>query len=203
MAGTDRTWCDTEYGTVSEGIARQMAGAARIAVDGPYVAGVTEPWVIELVGSLCKAVGAHTILETGSFLGHTTAHLAQCLQDRGGGRLIACEIDPDRARQVHERLIGLTIPDVAFTVYAQDVQQVVAHLKDGELDAVFVDDDHQSGHVASEIDSLLPKMRAGGLLLFHDVFGSCDLQRIVRAYGGYCLDLPRNGPAGGLGILQR
>ena len=203
MAGTDRSWCDTEYGTIPEGVARQMAAAANVTVDGPYVAGVTEPWITELVGSLCKAVGAHTVLETGSFLGHTTAHLATCLQRRGGGRLIACEIDPVRAKTVHDRLTGLDLPDVAFTVYAQDVIQVIRGLKDGELDFAFVDDDHGQSHVAVEIDLLLPKLRPGGLLTFHDVYGSCDLKRVVNAYGGYSLDFPRNGPAGGLGILQR
>ena len=203
MAGTDRSWCDTEYGTIPEGVASQMAAAANVTVDGPYVAGVTEPWITELVGALCKAVGAHTVLETGSFLGHTTAHLATCLQRRGGGRLIACEIDPVRAKGVHERLAGLAIPDVVHTVYAQDVLQVIAGLPDGSLDFAFVDDDHQATHVAVEIDALLPKLRKGGLLTFHDVYGSCDLKRVVNAYGGYSLDFPRNGPAGGLGVLQR
>lgn len=203
MAGTDRTWCDTTYGNVPEGVASQMAAAASVTVDGPYVGGVTEPWVTELVGSLCKAVNAHTVLETGSFLGHTTAHLATCLQRSGGGRLIACEIDPVRAKGVHDRLEALALPDVVFTVYAQDVMEVVARLPEGELDFAFVDDDHTQQHVAREIEALWPKMRVNGLICFHDVFGSCDLQRVVAQYGGYSLNLPRNGPAGGLGLLQR
>jgi len=117
--------------------------------------------------------------------------------------LIACEIDPVRAKGVHERLSALTLPDVAFVVYAQDVLQVIAGMPDGSLDFAFVDDDHQATHVAVEIDALLPKLRKGGLLTFHDVYGSCDLKRVVEGYGGYCLDFPRNGPAGGLGVLQR
>ena len=80
---------------------------------------------------------------------------------------------------------------------------MINQLADESLDFAFVDDDHQQSHVAVEIDLLLPKLRPGGLLTFHDVFGSCDLQRVVRAYGGSCLDFPRNGPAGGLGLLQR
>lgn len=203
MAGIDATRCDVTYGNIPEAVARQMAGAAVVTVPGPYEAGVTEPWITELVGTLCKAVGAHTVLETGSFGGHTTAHLATCLQKRGGGRLIAAEIDVQRAEAVHSRLAGLDVPSVSWTVYAQDVLAVIANLGDGSLDFAFVDDDHGEDHVRAEIEALWPKVRVGGLMVFHDVFGSCDLQRVVRAYGGYCLDFPRNGPAGGLGIIQR
>lgn len=203
MAGSDDFECDTTYGNVSQGVARQMAAGAVVTVPGPYLAGATEPWITELVGSLCKAVGAHTVLETGSFCGHTTAHLATCLARTGGGRLIACEIDPVRARGVWQRLHDLDPPGVDWDVRAQDVMQVIAGLPDGSLDFAFVDDDHTMAHVEAEILALWPKMRVGGLMTFHDVYGVCDLQRVVAQYGGYSLDCPRNGPAGGLGLLQR
>jgi hypothetical protein len=34
------------------------------------------------------------------------------------------------------------------------------------------------------------------------VFGVCDLQDVVGKFGGYSIDLPRLGPAGGLGVIQ-
>ena len=53
-----------------------------------------------------------------------------------------------------------------------------------------------------EIEALLPKMKAGGLICGHDVFGVCDLQEVFKQFGGYSLALPMLGPAGGLGLLQ-
>jgi hypothetical protein len=50
--------------------------------------------------------------------------------------------------------------------------------------------------------ALIPKMNPGGLILLHDVYGVCDLQEVVKKFGGYSIKLPRLGPAGGLGVIQ-
>ena len=66
-----------------------------------------------------------------------------------------------------------------------------------------VDDEHSKEHVDRELSALIPKMRRPrGLILGHDVFGSCDLQEIFAKHGGYALDFPRLGLAGGIGVLQ-
>lgn len=177
----------------------------------PHVEGATEPHIVEIVCALVMANDAHRVLETGGFLGHTSLSLAETLgmlaRTNGEHRqLIVAEIDQSRAEAIDQALYARVAengsPAFQWRVVATDVLQVIDAEADESLDAVWIDDDHTPAHVAGEVQALLPKMRTNGLLLFHDVYGVCDLQAIVKQYGGYSLDLPRWGPAGGLGIIQ-
>lgn len=196
---------DTTWGNIGEYRAEAMAEAVRVlggTVHEDYEAGATEPWIAHLVTSLAVASDARNILETGSFHGHTAVALARVIAALGGGNLLCCELDPERAQIVEDRLRRIPTSVVEWTVRNEDVLQVIQSLEDGSLNLAFVDDSHEAQHVAWEIDALLPKMAPNGILCFHDVYGQCDLQAVVAQYGGYSLDLPRCGPAGGLGFIQ-
>lgn len=168
-----------------------------------HVAGCTEPYVAEAICALLKASDQRNVLETGSFIGTTSAWLALALESMGGGTLACCEIDTDRALGVHERLSGLNVPNVAWSIPGMDIFRYLTRIEDKSIGLVFVDDDHQKHHVEQEINALWPKMKPGGLMLFHDVAsdGVCQLGPLIRKYGGIALDLPRLGPDGGLGII--
>lgn len=193
---------DVTYGNISPEEAERLAKAVDFVGDSP--AGNTEPWIVKLIVALLKASGQRTVLETGAFQGATSLALQYALHDLGGGSLTVCEIDPVRADgvdallRVHDELN----PTVNWVVRCMDARDVIRSLAPQSLGFAWIDDDHQKAHVAQEIELLLPKMLPGGLLVFHDVYGVCDLQEVVAAYGGYSLDLPRAGPAGGLGIIQ-
>lgn len=165
--------------------------------------GCTEGYIAQLASSLLVASGGHDCLETGGFLGTTSAWLAHTLERMGGGTLTIAEIDYKRACAIQERL-DLYKPwvNVDWRVINDDVLTLINSLPPASLDFVWIDDDHQHAHVDEEIRRLIPKVRLGGLLVLHDVFGSCNLQVVVRKWGGYSLNLPRLGPAGGLGIIQ-
>lgn len=199
---TRRPLIDVTYGNITQEEGDRMAGAVerRFYSD----AGDTEPWIGNLVAALLTASGARTVLETGAFQGKTSLRLMLALANLGGGALTACEIDPDRAGAVDALLRAQDTPErnVNWVVRCMDARDVIRSLAPQSLGFAFIDDDHQKAHVAEEIELLLPKMLPGGLLVFHDVYGVCDLQEVVAAYGGYSLDLPRAGPAGGLGIIQ-
>jgi len=169
-----------------------------------HVDGATEPYIADVVCALVAANDCKRVLETGAFLGHTTVCLAQTLAALEGEReLLVAEIDPARALAVDTALMEAVGSDeLRWQVYAQDVMQVIAAQPDESLDAAWIDDDHQAEHVTAEVQALLPKLRARGLLLFHDVYGSVNLHEVVERFGGYCLSLPMLGPAGGLGLLQ-
>ena len=169
---------------------------------GNYLSGSTEPWNVEVLAALVKAANARTVLECGGYLGCTSAWLAMTLQQMGGGTLHVAELDADRAVACDKRLSELPLPDVHWKVWQDDVFATIAAQPDESLDFVFVDDTHEKDHVDREITALLPKMRPKGLITGHDVHGTCDLQEIFAKHGGYSLDLPRLGPAGGLGLIQ-
>lgn len=191
---------DITYGNVSQAEADRLAGAVLPVDDVPHEPGSTEPWISQLVADFIVARGARTVLETGCFQGATSVYICDALRCLGGGQFAGCEIDPVRADAVRSRL-------------AQGGDGVHWHIHDGDVlgylrnirttfDVAFVDDNHEKAHVTKELTLLYPKMNPGGLILLHDVFGVCDLQSVVQQFGGYSLDLPRLGPAGGLGIIQ-
>lgn len=199
-----RGYIDVEYGNVSAEDALRL-WLADDGADHSYPAGNTEPWIQQLVCALLKASGHRTVLETGAFQGSTSLRLARTLLALNGGTLTICEVDPARAEQVDARLRSWDLSTegpVNWVVRCQDALSVIAGLPDRSLGFAFVDDHHTKEHVAAEIEALLPKMLPNGLIVFHDVYGVCDLQEVVAAYGGYSLDLPRAGPAGGLGLIQ-
>jgi len=169
---------------------------------GNYLSGSTEPWNVEILAALLKASCAKTVLECGGYLGCTSAWLALTLQQMGGGTFHIAELEAERAMACDKRLSELPIKDVTWRVWQDDVFNVIAAQPDDSLDYVWVDDNHEKEHVDREITALIPKMRSKGLILGHDVFGSCDLQEIFVKHGGYALDFPKLGLAGGIGIIQ-
>lgn len=169
---------------------------------GSYLTGCTEPWNVEILAALLKASNANTVLECGGYLGTTSAWLAMTLQSMGGGTLHVAELEAERAAACDKRLSEIPVPDVTWRVWHDDVFRVIAAQPDESLDFVWLDDDHTKEHVDQELAELIPKMRRGGLITGHDVWGSCDLQEIFVKHGGYALDFPKLGLAGGIGILQ-
>lgn len=172
-----------------------------------HVSGATEPWVQDVLCALLRALRRDkpTVLECGSFMGHTTARLAETLQEIGGGTLYVAEWDPeapDRADVTQARLEALTIPDVKWEIIRSNALSVINGLPDESIDFCFLDDDHSHQHVAEELAAVGRKVKQGGIVCGHDVFGQCQLHQEFTAVGGYSLDFPALGPAGGLGIWQ-
>lgn len=164
--------------------------------------GSTEPWTVDIVAALIVAIRAKVVLETGGFVGFASVRFARALSRLHGGKLIVCDIDPGRAFRTQTALDIARIPHVETQVIADDVCKVIQTLPGESIDLAWVDDDHSKPHVTEVVERLLPKMSPKGIIAFHDVWGSCDLQEVVKRYGGYSLDLPRLGAAGGLGLLQ-
>lgn len=196
---------DVTYGNVTPERAEAMAAAA----DNLYPhceageAGSSEPWIANLVAAFLVASDAKHVLETGAFHGHTSIAMAEALAElqHPDGQFLTCEIDMQRAQLVHDLLDNAAVP-IDWQVRNEDALSVIRSLPDLWLHLVYLDDAHDTEHVEAEIVALGPKMAVNGIILLHDVFGSCDLQALVARYGGYSIDLPRAGPAGGLGCIQ-
>ena len=176
------------------------------ALADDHISGSTEPWVQQLIVALLIAQQRPkpVVLECGGFLGHTSVKLAKALGEMGGGTLIVAEYDPEAPERADAVAAALADAPATVTVSVrrEDALAVIASLLDESCDFAFLDDDHSHEHVAAELRALWPKMRTGGIICGHDVFGSCDLRQEFEAVGGYALDLPKLGTAGGLGIVQ-
>ncbi len=178
------------------------------SLEDTYQPGTTEPWVAQLVCSLLVASGGRTVLETGGFMGTTSAWLALTLASMGGGQLVVCEIDLDRAAAIRARFIALADDgalgsSMKIGVREGDVLAYIPKIDDDSLDFVWLDDCHEQPHVAAEIEALWPKVKRGGLIVGHDIDEPCNLHEVFTAYGGYSIRLPKLGPAGGIGVIQK
>lgn len=198
---------DVSLGNITQDEADRLSGAVWSPDSVPHEPGSTEPWVSQLVANFIVARGARTVLETGTFKGATTVWIVNALAALGGGQLHICEIDKEhhaatvfRAATLMSRL-GNKVEIVCHESAVSHLcaQNAVPRVR---YDLAFIDDEHTKRHVERELTLLYPLMNPGGLILLHDVVGSCDLRTVVAKFGGYSLDLPRLGPAGGLGIIQ-
>lgn len=181
---------------------------------GTYRSGVTEPWIANVVAAILTASGAQMVLELGSYLGHTTCWLANALERGGGGRLIAVELDPKRAEATREKLDEMDLQHTVTEVIEADSIHVLKHMPANSVEFVWLDDDHGVEHVREELKLLTGKhppdavktpaaMKPGGIICMHDVTpNTIGLDAVCREFGGYILDFPHLGPAGGLGIIQ-
>lgn len=189
-----------EFSLDSAVLVREMLKAA----DTPdWHAGSTEPWVVDALCALCVANGTHTAIEIGGFEGFASKRIARalCILPHDTSFTV-CEIDPQRADFVQRELDALNYPSVNHSVVCADSHEWIPTLADESVDFAWIDGNHEQPHVAHELLKLWPKMRRNGIITLHDVFGVCDLDAVVRQFGGYSIDLPRLGPAGGLGVIQ-
>lgn len=188
----------------------------RLANDPSWRDGSAEPYVADVLAALLRANGAGTAVEIGGFQGATSRRLAHALgQLPWDVALTVCEIDPQRADDVRSVLASVTRKHRdSFAVVCADSLTWIPTLPDNSVDFVWLDGCHELGHVAAEIGLMLPKLAPGGILAGHDVYGSCNLQRLFSdkmrmeimygvAWPAMALDLPRMGPAGGIGLIQR
>lgn len=177
----------------------------RAADDSNWRDGNAEPWVAAIVAALARGNATRVAVEVGGFRGYTSATLHKALSTLPWRTtLTVCEIDAARAADVRAAIAGPAnaVVNNASVVVANSLDWIPT-LSDGSVDFVWLDGNHEAQHVYHEIELMLPKLAPGGILAGHDVYGICDLRYVFAHFGGYSLDLPRLGPAGGIGLLQQ
>jgi predicted O-methyltransferase YrrM len=171
-----------------------------------YKAGSCEPWTVEVLCALVRARMPHILIETGTFEGRTTLKLTEAMASyaqRHGSHLFTVECDKARADAFIPQLRQTLMPAgaAAELVHAEALaffQSITSPM----LDFVFLDDDHDPGHVRHELDVVMPLMRPGGIVAMHDVVGPFGLDRVCKSFGGVVLEFERLHIAGGLGIIS-
>jgi caffeoyl-CoA O-methyltransferase len=99
------------------------------------------------------------VLEIGTFSGHSALAMAAALP--AGGRIDACEIDPDRAAFA-QRYFDRSPHGSKITLHVGPASQTIERLE-GEFDLVFIDAD--KGGYVDYYDAVLPRLAERGLIV--------------------------------------
>jgi predicted O-methyltransferase YrrM len=120
----------------------------------------TEREVSELIAAIVSAVKPEVVVETGTFMGHTTHVIAAALEANGRGHLHTVENDSGLVEQMRTRLPG------RVTLHEADSTQWCTQFA-GPVDLAFVDSG--PGRVRlGDVGALWPKIVPGGYLMVHD-----------------------------------
>jgi predicted O-methyltransferase YrrM len=128
-----------------------------------------------LLRLLTEAVGAKQVVEIGTSTGYSGLWFCLALE-KTGGRLTTFEYDAGRAATArkHFEKAGM---GKAVTVVEGDAHETVKQVK-GTVDVVFIDADKEG--YEDYLEKTLPLVRAGGLILAHNVNPSMTGNAYVR-----------------------
>jgi caffeoyl-CoA O-methyltransferase len=99
------------------------------------------------------------VLEIGTFSGHSALSMAAALP--AGGRIDACEIDPDRAAFA-QRYFDRSPHGSKVTLHVGPASETIERLE-GDFDLVFIDAD--KGGYVDYYDAVLPRLAERGLIV--------------------------------------
>lgn len=185
-----------DYGAGSAGgnaPVRRVADVYRRASSGPL-------WGRVLTG-LVRGLRPHRVLELGTNLGVSAAHVAAALartEAEGGpaGRLVTLEGAPALARLARRHLAGLGYADrtrVVVGPFDETLADVCA--SDGPFDLVFVDGHHEAAAALRYVAAVRPHLAPGAVVVLDDVEPTRPVRRAytrLRAQG-----VPGDGSPGG------
>lgn len=133
----------------------------------------TEVEVIDLLRSLVTALKPRLIVETGTFLGHSTIKMAEGLKENGFGRIITIEYDPAIFAKANERIEASGLSDWIENRNESSLESRI----EGTIDILFSD-----SHLTireQEIRRLLPQIDPRGLIVVHDASSHFQVVREV------------------------
>ena len=149
---------------------QQLAAETRKTLDSPQMlTGEIEGRFLEFLVFLAQP---RLVLEIGTYSGYSALSMAQALP--AGGRIVTCEIDPERAAFARRH-----IEDAGFgervEVREGPALETIGSLG-GPFDLVFIDADKGGYH--DYYEAVLPKLSARGLIVVDNVLWS---GRVVEA----------------------
>jgi len=129
-----------------------------------------------LLRVLAESLNARHVVELGTFKGYSGLWIALALL-RTGGRLTTFEADRARAQGAAKRFEEAGVSDIIDIVIG-DAHEALKSLK-GPVDMAFIDAD-KGGYLAY-LEALRPLVRAGGLILAHNVHSPRPDPRFIKA----------------------
>lgn len=146
----------------------------------------------ELCYALARATGARQVVEAGTSFGVSTLYLAAAVHDNavdgapGGGRVITCDIEPDKVAVARRHFTEAGLSDVVETRVG-DIRLTLAGGFDEPVDLLLLD---IWAPVAADVIALVgPHLRVGGMVVADNTAARRALYGGLLAY----LDDPANG----------
>jgi predicted O-methyltransferase YrrM len=118
--------------------------------------------VLDFLRTLVATLKPHLIVETGTFLGHSSIKMAEALAANGFGKIITIEYDPVIFASAKERIDA---SGLGKWIEYRNESSLETHI-DGTIDILFCD-----SHLTireQEIRRFLPQVDPRGLILVHD-----------------------------------
>jgi caffeoyl-CoA O-methyltransferase len=142
----------------------RLAEETRTTLDWPQMlTGAVEGRLLE---TLVFATGAREVLELGTYSGYSALAMAPALAP--GGRIVSCELDPERAAFAQRHVDASPYAD-RIEIRLGPAIETIATL-DGPFDLVFVDADKPS--YGDYYDAALPKLAERGLIVVDNTLWS-------------------------------
>jgi caffeoyl-CoA O-methyltransferase len=136
----------------------------------------TAPEQAAFLEMLVRLVGAKFAVEVGTFTGYGAIRIARGLAP--GGRLLCCEIDPDRAATARANLDGAGVGDRVEIAVGPAIETLRQLPPDPPIDFAYLDAD-KTGY-PDYYEELVTRLSPGGLLAIDNVFMGGEILRPER-----------------------
>ncbi len=127
--------------------------------------------VLNFLQSLVTTIKPDLIVETGTFIGHSSISMAKGLKANGFGKLITVEFDPAVFEKADQNIRSAGLED---WIEARCMSSLALEI-DGEIDLLYSDSDLTIRE--AEVRKFLPQIKTGGLVVIHDASSSFRLVR--------------------------
>jgi caffeoyl-CoA O-methyltransferase len=143
---------------------RALAAETRATLESSVMlTGEVEGRMLEFLVFLAQP---QSVLEIGTYSGYSALSMAQTLP--AGGRIVTCELDPERVAFAERRIADAGMAD-RIEVRQGPALETITTL-DGPFDLVFIDAD-KAGYL-DYYEAVLPKLSARGLIIVDNVLWS-------------------------------
>lgn len=145
----------------------------------------SEPSVSRFLGELALFKQAKTVIELGSFVGWTTAHLAKALQGQGGGQIFA--VDP--SQEYLDTMLGNMrrhgLQELVTPVRGYSEDKEVVDVLPKEADIIFIDTGHNYPQTLREVSLYKSRLAPGGFMVLHDSMSAPGVRKSLLEVKGF------------------
>jgi predicted O-methyltransferase YrrM len=118
--------------------------------------------VLDFLRTLVTTIKPELVVETGTFLGSSTLHIAEGLKENGSGRIITCEYDQKVFEEARKRIQESGLADWIDIRNESSLEIKI----EGRIDLLYCDSDLPLRE--TEVRRFLPQINPNGLILMHD-----------------------------------